>query len=208
MHKRVYPMRSIIYCSVLGLIVIAIAAAQSFGTRKEPFACLESGVTHADDTLCQIQADAGYVCPLVVKSPTYIIEPYQNQSPRIQALVVEQLRNYWGIIYTPEYVRRTWVDTDVLYVATTNEPHPKLIGCMAVDRKHFYPFISHLLVVEEFRKQGHGARLIQLGEDYARSLGFTEVKMWCEPDSRAYYEKKGWKVEDFIEKKYVLTKAI
>jgi GNAT superfamily N-acetyltransferase len=153
---------------------------------------LDIGITTKCSELSQFLADIGTVTPLEVYSEDYFIFPYQKTEPFIQEQVVHSLRELNPEI-THEYIKTHWSTSDILYVMTS--PDTKFIGCMAVDRKNFYPFISHLYVTPEYRKKGFGERLLTLGEDYAKEFKFNEVKLWCKKILLPYYTKRGWKVE-------------
>jgi GNAT superfamily N-acetyltransferase len=69
------------------------------------------------------------------------------------------------------------------------------IGAVAVDRKNFEPFMSHLYVDEALRKRGYGERLVEHAIEYARAFKFNTLKLWCEVAMIPYYRNKGWVVE-------------
>jgi len=166
--------------------------------EKEP---VDFGKIELSSIHCQFQADKGLVCPMIVKSSQYTIKPYIEQPVHIQMDVVKALQSEWGSMYSDEYIKKTWTEGDVLYVMTddiqnSNQTLVEFMGCVAVDRQRFIPFISHLYIIPKFRNRGLGDRLLQLGENYAHSFGFTEVKLWCAPKLKAFYIKRGWKAED------------
>lgn len=170
---------------------------------------LSLGNTRKSELNCQFHADSGLICPLIVSDSVYSIKSYLEQPEHIQRAAVEGLAKEWGSSYTDAYIRQLWQGTDVLYVATTGTA---FAACMAVDRKQFYPFISHLYVDPAYRKYGYGTRMLILGEEYARSLGFTEVKLWCVERLVGYYTTRGWTIESEPSKEtsgqYVLSKKI
>jgi GNAT superfamily N-acetyltransferase len=88
------------------------------------------------------------------------------------------------------YITENWTGSDILYVMISNDD--KFIGTVAVDRKNFYPYISHLFVDPALRKKGYGERLLDHGIDYARLFKFDAVKIWCEHTLVPYYASKGW----------------
>jgi N-acetylglutamate synthase-like GNAT family acetyltransferase len=47
-------------------------------------------------------------------------------------------------------------------------------------------------IVADLQRQGHGRKLAELVEDYARDLGITKLFVNAAPDAISYYEKLGW----------------
>jgi N-acetylglutamate synthase-like GNAT family acetyltransferase len=47
-------------------------------------------------------------------------------------------------------------------------------------------------IVGDLQRPGHGRKLGELVEDYARSLGMTTLFVNAAPDAVGYYEKFGW----------------
>ena len=141
----------------------------------------------------------------MVQADDYRIMPYTQQPAAVQNAACDALSAEWGSHITDEYIRRTWADADVLYVAA--DADGAFAGCMAVDRKKFFPFISHLIVDPGHRSHGYGSRLLKLGEDYAKTLTFTEVKLWCDTKLVPYYVARGYRVEE-AGKTNVMTKGL
>jgi GNAT superfamily N-acetyltransferase len=151
--------------------------------------------------LCTFMADAGLVCPLQVDDSQYTIRPYQHCSRMVQEAVSAALFAEWRdaatdteeVDYTDEGIRKAWPGGDVLYVAASDE---LFMGCVAVDRRNFHPFISHLLVTPSARGRGFGTRLLKHGEEYARCLRMESVKLWCGPHMVPFYAKRGYVLAD------------
>ena len=102
-----------------------------------------------------------------------------------------------------------WNNSDILYVLYDEN---NFIGCVAIDRKNFFPFISQLLISKKYRKMGYGKYLLEIGEKYSQMLGFYESKLWCDENLLDYYKNSGWKKENEIikdgNKKLIMTKNI
>lgn len=164
---------------------------------EPPMQLLRTGTTTSMRTseLCTFMADAGLVCPLQVDEDEYMIRPYQHCSPKIQDAVSAALGAEWqqtdDVEYTDAGIRKAWPGGDVLYVAAAKNAE-LFLGCIAVDRRNFHPFISHLLVTPSARGRGYGSRLLKLGEDYARCLRMESVKLWCKPHMVPFYEGRGY----------------
>jgi GNAT superfamily N-acetyltransferase len=150
--------------------------------------------------LCTFMADAGLVCPLQVDDSQYTIRPYQHCSRKVQEAVSAALFAEWQdgaakeVDYTDEGIRKAWPGGDVLYVASDDAD--LFMGCVAVDRRNFHPFISHLLVTPSARGRGLGSRLLKHGEEYARCLRMESVKLWCRPHMVPFYAKRGYVLAD------------
>lgn len=155
-------------------------------------------------------ADIGVVYPLVVKGYDYSIDGFNKQPLEIQQEIAYLLHDEWGtdkLTYTNEYIQKNWASTDVLYILVSNG---KVIGCVAIDRHKFYPFISHLYIKKEYRGLGYASNLLELCEEYAKKqLKFTEIKLWCEERLVKFYQKQGWSIESVDEQNiFVMSKHI
>jgi GNAT superfamily N-acetyltransferase len=149
---------------------------------------------------CNFHADAGLVCPVKVNAPTFNIIRYQDAIVDVQADVVRHLQKEWG--YNREFIETQWsaVTGDVLYVMVGNntghtDNADRFIGCVAVDRKNFYPYISQLYVIEAERKRGHARKLLKAAEEYTRRMGFNTARIWCNTQLVPWYQKQGWIVD-------------
>ena len=150
------------------------------------------GIPHySNSSSGHYKADTGYVYPYVVTCGDIVIKPFQEQPNAIQAAVSDALQSEWGSRYSVGFINESWPDSDVMYVACTSRGD--FVGCMAVDRKNFCPFISHLFVAPDLRKQGVGGLFLAVAEKYSRQkLKFNEMKLWCLPHVLPYYTKRGW----------------
>ena len=150
------------------------------------------GIPHySNSSSGHYKADTGYVYPYVVTCGDIVIKPFQDQPDAIQAAVSDALQSEWGSRYSVGFINESWPDSDVMYVACTSRGD--FVGCMAVDRKNFCPFISHLFVAPDLRKQGVGGLFLAVAEKYSRQkLKFDEMKLWCLPHVLPYYTKRGW----------------
>lgn len=158
---------------------------------------------------CNFFADIGIVCPLVVKGANYTIDNYNKQPLQFQEEVATILQNEWGsdkLAYTKDYIARHWMSADVMYCFVANGD---LVGCVAIDRHNFYPFVSHLYVKDKYRGFGFAKQLLELCEEYGRKLKFTEIKLWCEKHLVKFYEKLSWTIETVDDKHvYVMSKRV
>lgn len=153
---------------------------------------------------CGYVADVGYICPITYEEKNIRVRPYQDCSPEIQSEVARHLREEWGDINevyddadSDKFVRRRWPGTDVLYVMTDRR---EFVGCVGVDRRNFFPFISHVYVKPDKRNLGYGRKLVRIAERYSKEHGFTQSKLWCEEKLLPFYEKQGYTVEDKTER--------
>jgi GNAT superfamily N-acetyltransferase len=150
---------------------------------------------------CYHYADIGLACPTEVHSEFYDIMPYQYINNELQEKTAQYLQNEWGNkkTYTVDTILEEWPLIDALYVMTYNTKQVKtkssVIGCVAIDRKYFFPFISHLYVLPELRGKGYGAVLIDFALKTVKILGFNRCKLWCDQNQINYYIKKGWTTE-------------
>ena len=173
-----------------------------------------------DDTKCQYQADVGLVCPMIKQQKDVIIKPYAETSPNIQAVVREHLKREFQstllqdpAAFTDEYIRRNWASSDAFYVMT-DLASIDFIGCIAVDRKNFYPYISNLYVSPEYRNQGRATQLLDFAEEYIKyHMGFNTSRLWCDEKLVVFYNKRGYKIETHQESQdgksiYVMAKVL
>ena len=134
-------------------------------------------------------ADIGTITALQVDTPNFKILPFKKVRPDIQEIVATKLKSL-NPKMSKHYITENWNGSDIMYVMISNDD--KFIGTVAVDRKNFDPYISHLFVDPTVRKKGYGERLLDHGIDYARLFKFDAVKIWCADTLVPYYASKGW----------------
>jgi len=154
---------------------------------------------------CCHQADAGVVCPLVMVSPTLTIAPYFDIDSGAKIDIIIELEKEWPE-YTDQFIEKNFSCGDMLYVATNTRG--EVVGCVAVDRKRFQPFISSLLVVGTNRGKGYGGTLLAFAETYIKQFGFNVSHLWCSQDMIPYYQKRGYEVEAEEKSAFVMVKKI
>jgi GNAT superfamily N-acetyltransferase len=135
------------------------------------------------------------------KEQKYIIRPFSQVSYRVKQQVIEALENEWsntGIHYNEDFIVETWQYPDILYVMTnmTNNKE-NFVGCVAIDRKYVFPFISHLYVQKEYRKKGHGGKLLGIAEKHSNVYKYKSVRLWCQDELIEYYKEHGWQKEGY-----------
>ena len=163
---------------------------------------VEGFVSH----MCQFSADSGMVCPPTETTSMFTIQPYQLCDENIQKAAVAHLANEWGPASLEEgYIERIWSRTDIMFVISDDS---LFIGCVAVDRRNFFPVMSHLYVIPEKRGLGYGNRLLRFAERYALKLSFTEMKLWCSDDMVGYYVTKGWVQEGAKDGQMIMRKDL
>lgn len=125
------------------------------------------------------------------------IKPFQKHDESVTASVVDVLKDEWPSL-TEDTIRREWPgSSDVFYVLVDSEN--SVIGTVAVDRKHFHPFISNLFVVPSRRSKGWSRVLLNHAQHFIQSvLQFNEARLWCVPALCPYYERMGW-IQDKID---------
>ncbi len=159
---------------------------------------------------CHFLADIGMVCPLIVEGDDYKIDNFNNQTAEIQNEVTELLDHEWGnteLSYHNNYISKNWQTADVMYVLIDKKNKDTLVGCVAIDRHKFYPFVSHLYIKKECRGYGYAKKLLELCEIYGSKLKFSEIKLWCVKSLVPFYSRIGWSVESVDEKHiYVMSK--
>lgn len=167
------------------------------------------GVTSRCEDMAHSHADIGTIYPLRVDGPDYIIVPFQKARHDVQAILVEKLQ-----VLNPDltiaYILENWRGSDVFYVMVGPGTGGDFIGAVAVDRKNFEPFMSHLYVDEAFRRKGYGERLIEHAIEYARAFKFKTLSLWCEGALIPYYHKIGWIVDKELSERsmWIMTKCI
>ncbi len=62
-----------------------------------------------------------------------------------------------------------------------------------------YPWLSDIMILEEYRGRGYGRILISNGEKILKELGYEKVYIWTDqvPD---FYKKLGYKYKQVVEK--------
>ena len=167
-------------------------------------------------TNCMYYADAGYVCTMSYVQDSIHIRPFQEANEDLKMQTALELTREWGEklnitnpIEMQLYIARNWSSTDVLYVMSNMGA---FVGCIAVDRKNFYPFIGNVFVTHKFRSQGNGKVLMEFAEKYIfTQLKFEYARLWCDDSMLPYYTKQGYVFEHKTEddqKINVLVKAL
>ena len=170
--------------------------------------------------MCQYSADAGMVCATVETDldtgetiqpfqllPVPLPGPVPGPAPSARAETLAALAAEWPEVDAAFVAAKFGCgghagsagsssggsSSDVLYVMT--DRGGRFVGCVAVDRERFHPFVSHLLVRPDRRGRGVGARLLEFAVAYVAKLGFSEAKLWCEGRLRPFYSAHGWSTE-------------
>jgi hypothetical protein len=173
--------------------VVAPAPAPA-PTQWTPFNANDSN-TLGEPSLFQFSADGGLVGPLV-SACGLNIRAYQQVSASVKSQVVSAVRQEWSDL-TDTFIRAKWPGgSDIFYVLCEKETD-RFIGCMAVDRRNFYPYISNLYVGISERKKGHGKQLLEHGMAFTKSMGFPDARLWCKPELLEWYKGKGmdWTID-------------
>ena len=63
----------------------------------------------------------------------------------------------------------------------------------------FYPWLSDVMIFEEYRGKGYGKTLLQYGEKILKELGYNKIYVWTDqaPD---FYKKLGFSYKQEVEK--------
>lgn len=143
-----------------------------------------------DESCCDFSADAGRVSALIYKAHGGVrIWRFALCEPDLQATVRNELAAEWS---DGVDVGRWASASDVLYVLSEDG---KFVGCVAVDRRLFVPYISHLLVTPACRGRGHGRLLLNFATRHVASQGFDEARLWCYSSMVPLYSSMGWEVD-------------
>ena len=158
------------------------------------------------DMRCGHVADVGYVCPFIYTEGDITIKPFSECNKSIKEEISIHILNEWGkeigvkdkkgII---EFIERHWSSTDVFYIMLKHETNT-LIGCIGIDRSQFYPYISHLYVIDKHRKNGYSLKLMKFAEKIIKDMSFTESRLWCIERLTDYYKNQGYVVENKVNK--------
>lgn len=64
---------------------------------------------------------------------------------------------------------------------------------------HIFPWLSDVMILEKFRGQGYGRKLIELGQIILKQMGFSTIYVWTDqaPD---FYKKLGFVYKHEVEK--------
>lgn len=175
-------------------IVVLLSVSAFKALRRLPAIESFSPQAKTKNTLfCEYKADTGYTCPLVVSDGKFTVQPFSESGEKAMIAASQALKKEWGNQYSIEYISKMWEGTDVLYIMTNRDG--SFVGCVAVDRKQFVPVLSHLYVDSRVRNNGHAKKLLQVIDEYVKVLGFNEIKLWCDPKLRRFYESVGWQLE-------------
>ena len=158
---------------------------------------------------CTFLADIGYICPLKFMMGDLSINAFLDCSAAVQEVVAKALSQEWGAVLQVEdtqsaleLINRHWSGSDILYVMMAARRN--VLGFVAVDRKSFYPCISHLYTMPQHRKKGYSSMLLAIAETYIAHIHFTEARLWCKPDLVPFYKKNGYAEEKVIEDSNIL----
>jgi len=148
----------------------------------------------SDASIAHYKADTGRVCPLIAAFPgsDLAVAPFVECSPEVQAEACAYLAAEWGDVLTHDYIVKEFGHSDVMYVMSERG---RFVAAAAVDRKNFYPFISHVFVRPDMRGRGHARAMLDVGHEYAGRMKFSVVKLWCFESLVPFYERMGYERE-------------
>ena len=157
-------------------------------------------------SLFQFSADGGLIGPLTSNLGNgLVIKAYQQVPAQIREQVVTAINVEWSEL-TDAFIRANWPGgSDIFYVLVSMPVSASasasasveclFVGCMAVDRRNFYPYISNLYTVASERKKGHGRTLLDHGMAFTKSMKFPDARLWCKPALLPWYQSMGWTVD-------------
>ena len=147
-----------------------------------------------DSSVAHYKADTGRVCPLIATFPgtDIVVSPFVECSPELQADACAFLAAEWGDVLTVDHVAKEYGHSDVMYVMSERG---RFLAALAVDRKNFYPFITHVLVRPDMRRRGLARAMLAVGHEYAARMKFSVVKLWCFERLVPFYERMGYERE-------------
>ena len=156
---------------------------------------------------CGHVADVGYICPLIYKDDDITIKQFSECDKANQHKIAKHLLDEWGsdigvkdIKSTLHFIKSHWTNTDVFYMMIKNDSN-EIVGCIGIDRDNFYPYISHLYVLPEYRKNKYSLKLMKFAEKIIKDITFSESRLWCIKELQSFYEKQGYEIENKIFKK-------
>lgn len=150
---------------------------------------IKAAFVSEDSTCCDFSADAGQVCALLYCPPDSTwIGRYALCGHDVQADAQRSLEAEWGSVDVCRWASAS----DVLYIMTVEG---KFAGCVAVDRRLFVPYISHLLVTRDLRRRGYGRVLLEFATMHVANQGFDEARLWCDALMTRFYTMLGWEVD-------------
>jgi len=64
---------------------------------------------------------------------------------------------------------------------------------------HIFPWLSDVLILPQFRGKGYGKKLLEIGQQTLKNLGYSKIYVWTDqaPD---FYKKLGFKYLQQVEK--------
>lgn len=144
------------------------------------------------DTNCSYHADVGIICPLIYKKDSICIEPYSVISQQNQKNISNLIVEFWPE-YNEDFIKTNFTERDVLYVCHDTK---NVIGCVAIDRKRFFPFISTLFVDKNNRKKGFAKLLLYFAETFIKEYNFSVSHLWCTTNLVDFYKKHGYEFKE------------
>jgi GNAT superfamily N-acetyltransferase len=156
---------------------------------------------------CGHTADAGLICPLtyVDKDNSLEILTFTECDENIKKEVAFHIFNEWGqenkidkLEKTIDFIENKWKITDILYVLIKDKK--EFIGCIGVDRDKFYPFITHVYVVDKHRGNNYAKLLILCVEKFIKMFKFNQSHLWCYQELTPFYMKLGYEIESSVKK--------
>lgn len=100
-----------------------------------------------------------------------------------------------GIRTSEETLAETLAKSNATMLLHRDETTRALIGCVYLEKKGDLMYLGMLTVSPEIQAQGLGKKLLQQGEDYARTLGCQAVEMLVisqRVELIAWYERRGY----------------
>jgi len=170
----------------------------------EPSTCILKPINNR----ISYQADVDFFCPQMLETNLYYIIPYDLTKGHIRKELINMLNSEWEN-YSDEFILSNWQNQDIFYVLVSNieDSQGEFIGTIAIDRKMFYPFISQLYINKKYRSLGYAKILIDFANQYIKSMGFDESRLWCDEELIPFYKKLGWIIEKMSDNKYVMVKS-
>ncbi len=156
----------------------------------------------------------GLIKPLMYEDRVNSVSilPFQSIPKTTQITLCSALLQEWkstidclDIEQVKEYIEKNWQAGDIFYALAFGS---QFIGCVAIDRKNFYPYLTHLYISPSHRGNGYAALLIKFTEIVLIQQQDRDVRLNCAKSLKSFYEGHGFQIEKITDETLIMKKDL
>lgn len=140
------------------------------------------------------------------------IKKFSELSKKELNLIIDTHYNHW-VKFSPKMIKENtiykfselYTENELPFGIALIDDNENVVGFCVLKIENLkkypeiYPWLSDVMIFEQYRGQGYGKMLLNYGEEILKELGYSTIYVWTDqaPD---FYKKLGFKYKQEVEK--------